>query len=106
MNNALCIVPSLCSCSLSALTNSLHLSHPSSVTALLSSDKGKAARISFELPVYEVWEDQGPVKLRLKANKPLDMKGQQDVYIKPLEIIPVSARGKAHMYRDMDTFQL
>ena len=66
-----------------------------SILALLSCDKDKAVRISFEFAVYEVWEDQGPVKLRLKANKPLDMKGQQDVFIKPLEIVPVSAQGRA-----------
>ena len=54
----------------------------------------KPARISFEFPVYEVWEDRGPVSLRLKANKPLSMQGEQSVFIRPLEIIPVSARGE------------
>ena len=54
----------------------------------------KPARISFEFPVYEVWEDRGPVRLRLKANKPLSMLGEQSVFIRPLEIIPVSARGE------------
>lgn len=54
----------------------------------------KPARISFEFPVYEVWEDRGAVRLRLKANKPLSVQGEQSVFIRPLEIIPVSARGE------------
>ena len=54
----------------------------------------KPARISFEFPVYELWEDRGPVRLRLKANKPLSMQGEQSVFIRPLEIIPMSARGE------------
>ena len=74
---------------------SICYSSPSLPSPPLPSDK--SARVSFEFPVYEVWEDQGPVRLRLKANKPLSMKAKESVYIKPLEIVPVSARGEGEV---------